>query len=124
MSRTAALDYEIAQEQVSAFGRLGKALEAALAALAEYESSNGERNATRARLVAEASDALWYFIIQREAIGLRDPRRCCATIAYPPRCKSNGRHSRPLRTLICRIFGRRCAQSEKSVLRAVILAIR
>ena len=74
MSRTAALDYEIAQEQVSAFGRLGRALEAALAALAEYERDNGERNATRARLVAEASDALWYFIVQREAIGLRDPR--------------------------------------------------
>jgi hypothetical protein len=74
MSRTAALDYEIAQEQVSAFGRLGRALEAALAALAEYERDNGERNAKRARLVAAASDALWYFIVQREAIGMRDPR--------------------------------------------------
>jgi hypothetical protein len=74
MSRTAALDYEIAQEQVSAFGRLGRALEAALAALAEYERNNGARDATRARLVAEASHALWCFIIQREAIGMRDPR--------------------------------------------------
>jgi uncharacterized protein DUF6665 len=74
MSRTAALDYEIAQEQVSAFGRLGRAPEAALAALADYDRDNGERNAARTRLVAEASDALWYFIIQREAIGLRDPR--------------------------------------------------
>ncbi len=74
MSRIAALDYEIAQEQVSAFGRLGRALETALAALAEYERDNGERDATRSRLVAEASDALWCFIVQREAIGLRDPR--------------------------------------------------
>jgi hypothetical protein len=74
MSRIAALDYEIAQEQVSAFGRVGRALEAALAALAEYERNTGERNTTRARLVAEASDALWCFIVQREAIGLRDPR--------------------------------------------------
>jgi hypothetical protein len=75
MSRTAALDYEIAQEQVAAFGRQGRALEVALAALAEYERSNGgERDATRARLIAEASHALWCFIVQREAIGLRDPK--------------------------------------------------
>ena len=32
-----ALDYEIAQEQASALGRLGRALEAALAALAAYD---------------------------------------------------------------------------------------
>jgi len=74
MERSAALDYEIAQEQVAAFGRLGRALEAALAAFAEYESGGGERNATRAKLVAEASHALWCFIVQREAIGLHDPR--------------------------------------------------
>ncbi len=30
--------------------------------------------ATRARLVAEASHALWCFIVQREAIGLRDSK--------------------------------------------------
>jgi hypothetical protein len=74
MSRIAALDYEIAQEQVSAFGRLGRALEAALATLAEYERNNGTRDAARARLVAEASHALWCYIVQREAIGMRDPR--------------------------------------------------
>jgi hypothetical protein len=73
-SRTAALDYEIAQEQVAAFGRQGRALEVALAALADYERDNGPRDATRARLVAQASDALWCFIVQREAIGLRDPK--------------------------------------------------
>jgi hypothetical protein len=74
IERNAALDYEIAQEQVAAFGRLGRALEAALAALAEYERNHGERDSTRARLVADASDALWCFVVQREAIGLRDPR--------------------------------------------------
>jgi hypothetical protein len=72
--RSAALDYEIAQEQVAAFGRLGRALETALAALAEYERCHGERNSTRASLVADASDALWCFVVQREAIGLHDPR--------------------------------------------------
>ncbi len=74
----AALDYEIAQEQASALGRLGRALEAALAALADHDMAGHEaeptRNAERKRLVREASEALWYFVVQREACGLRDPR--------------------------------------------------
>ena len=73
-SRIVALDYEIAQEQASALGRLGRALEAALAALSEYDRTDTERGAVRARLVQRASDALWRFIVQREAIGMRDPR--------------------------------------------------
>jgi hypothetical protein len=85
-THVAALGYEIAQEQASALGRLGRALEAALSALANHDSAFasvpcpaaqrvdvGER-ATRARLVQDASEALWYFIVQREACGLRDPR--------------------------------------------------
>jgi hypothetical protein len=76
----AALDYEIAQEQVAALGRIGRALEAALAALAEYDAgreTSGAPNTpdpARAKLVADASDALWCFMVQREAVGLRDPR--------------------------------------------------
>ena len=69
-----ALDYEIAQERASALGRLGRALEAALAALADYESGHATSDATRAGLVQDASDALWCFMVQREACGLRDPR--------------------------------------------------
>lgn len=72
--RGAALDYEIAQEQASALGRLGRALEAALAALLDYDRAHPEPTAMRARLVAEAGDALWCFMVQREACGLRDPR--------------------------------------------------
>ena len=69
-----ALDYEIAQERAGALGRLGRALEAALAALSDYDSSHAERDAVRAHLVADASEALWCFMVQREACGLRDPR--------------------------------------------------
>ncbi len=75
-----ALDYEIAQEQAAALGRLGRALERTLAALAEhdrlYRDDRGdlERTAKRARLVQDAGDALWCFMVQREACGLRDPR--------------------------------------------------
>ncbi len=83
-SREGALDYEIAQEQAAALGRLGRALEAALAALSSYDRVHAERGgdpvlassgaSMRAGLVQDASDALWCFIIQREACGLRDWR--------------------------------------------------
>lgn len=69
-----ALDYEIAQEQASALGRLGRSLEAALAALAEHDAAEASDNGARWQLVQQASEALWYFIVQREACGLRDPR--------------------------------------------------
>lgn len=69
-----ALDYEIAHEQASALGRLGRAFEAALGALSEYDSTHTERGAARARLVQEAGEALWCFMVQREACGLRDQR--------------------------------------------------
>jgi hypothetical protein len=74
LTQVVALDYEIAQEQASALGRLGRALEAALATLFVHEAAHPERDSERARLVQDASDALWLFIVQREACGLRDPR--------------------------------------------------
>jgi hypothetical protein len=86
MSRIAALDYEIAQEQVSAFGRLGRALETALAALAEYERDNGERNATRARLVAERATPCGALSSSARRSDCATHGRCFATIACPPRC--------------------------------------
>jgi hypothetical protein len=67
------LDYEIAQETASALGRQGRALEAALKALAEFDPADRPQPpADRASLVASAAQALWLFIVQREACGLRD----------------------------------------------------
>jgi hypothetical protein len=77
----AALEYEIAQEKAASLGRLGRGLEAALAALAAFDAQAGEEppsNSQRERrdaLVAEAGDVLWMFIVQREACGLRDSNR-------------------------------------------------
>ena len=74
------LDYEVAQEQASALGRMGRALEAALAALREFDAvhprSDAPASAREARraLVAKAGHALWMFIVQRESCGLRDSR--------------------------------------------------
>jgi hypothetical protein len=92
-SQVVAIDYEVAQEQASALGRLGRALEAALAALADFDrefvgkiayepapdqsrepGAAAKNPALRAKLVAEAGHALWCFIVQRESCGLRDPR--------------------------------------------------
>ncbi|MGH6671986.1 MAG: DUF6665 family protein [Xanthobacteraceae bacterium] len=85
-TQIAALDYEIAQEQASALGRLGRALESALSALADHDRilsfssgtparpAAGRTQAVRAKLVQDASEALWCFMVQREACGLRDPR--------------------------------------------------
>jgi hypothetical protein len=70
------LGYEIAREQASALGRLGRTLEQTLAALAAFDAGAHPAPAAgaRAELVRQASNALWCFIVQREACGLRDPR--------------------------------------------------
>src|SRR6516225_12327000 len=73
-SITDAFDYEIVQEQASALGRAGRALETALAALSEYDRNGQDAAEMRRTLVADAGDALWRFVIQRECCGLRDAR--------------------------------------------------
>jgi hypothetical protein len=74
------IEDEFAQEKASALGRLGRALEAKLAALALFDAGLGgeapspAQRQLRASLVEEASSALWHFAVQREACGLRDMR--------------------------------------------------
>jgi hypothetical protein len=71
---------EFRQERAAALGRLGRALEGSLAALARFDADHSQGRSTaecrqlRASLVAEASRALWHFVVQREACGLRDLR--------------------------------------------------
>ena len=103
------LDYEIAQETASALGRQGRALEAALAALAEFDQiERKDEPAGRARrpsLVAAAAHALWQFIVQREACGLRDtgmvvrmyrvPREVHALMGAVPPVRWSGRRAPP-----------------------------
>jgi len=66
----ATLDYEIAQEKASALGRLGRRLEAALAALAACPRTPQSDRNIRDRLVEQAGYALWLLVVQREACGL------------------------------------------------------
>jgi hypothetical protein len=78
-----ALDYERAQEQAAALGRMGRALEQTLAALTAFDAGAGEPRAARAALVRQAGDALWNFIVQREACGLRDTRQVMRDYRVP-----------------------------------------
>jgi hypothetical protein len=83
------IDSEIIQEQAFALGRLGRGLEAALATLREFDAallsppSNAART-QRAALVAQAGYALWMFVVQREACGLRDSRAVMRDYQVPP----------------------------------------
>jgi hypothetical protein len=95
--RERALGYEIAQEQAAALGRLGRALEAALAALSEHDgrhAHSGDRphqahaSAARERLLRDASNALWCFVVQREAVGLRDQRAIMREYRVPIEVKN------------------------------------
>jgi hypothetical protein len=80
-----ALGYEIAQEQAAALGRLGRTLETALAALDRHGSVGPEPAGlvARERLLRSAAYALWCFVIQREACGLRDQRLIVRDYAVP-----------------------------------------
>jgi len=87
----AVLEYEFGQEKASALGRLGRALEQAIATLAAFDAEHAASDAqpapvrqARARLVAEASLALWHYVVQREACGLRDMRQLLRDYRVPP----------------------------------------
>src|SRR5580692_2056103 len=79
----ATLEYEIAEERASALGRLGRRLEAALAALAAYPPTAISERTTRDSLVEEAGYALWLFVVQREACGLNDSSHVMQTYGVP-----------------------------------------
>jgi hypothetical protein len=83
------LNYEIAQETAAALGRMGRALEKTLATLREFDIAHPRAetppSAQQARrtLVMEAGHALWMFVVQREACGLRDSRAIMRTYGVP-----------------------------------------
>jgi hypothetical protein len=83
----AALDYELAQEKASTLGRLGRGLENAISLLAAFDAAGprgaAQDRAQRRALVAEAGHALWLFVVQREALGLRDTRQLMRDYRIP-----------------------------------------
>ena len=79
----ATLEYEIAQERVSALGRLGRRLEAALAAVAACPQTAPSERKMRDSLVEEAGYALWLFVVQREACGLNESAQVMQDYGVP-----------------------------------------
>ena len=79
----ATLQYEIAEERASALGRLGRRLEAALAALAACPRTANSDRKIRDGLVEQAGYALWLFIVQREACGLNDSTQVIRSYGVP-----------------------------------------
>jgi len=83
------LHYEIVQEQASALGRMGRTLEQALGRLREFDAVHASSHTpeamqpARRKLVLEAGHALWMFVVQREATGLRDSRHIMRTYNVP-----------------------------------------
>jgi len=86
----AALAFEIEQEKASALGRQGRRLETALALLRAYDSAHPQQTAARrsererAKLVADAGEALWYLMVQRDACGLYGNSALIADYGVPP----------------------------------------
>jgi hypothetical protein len=61
---------EIAQEKAASLSRASSRLQEAMGRLEGLDA--GTSASERAAVVAAAGEALWYYVVQREACGLRD----------------------------------------------------
>jgi len=74
---------EIAQEKAASLARISTRLQDALARLAEHDAAPAAHADPRAHLVAAAGEALWYYVIQREACGLRNVEAVLRDLRVP-----------------------------------------
>ncbi|MFL5385156.1 MAG: DUF6665 family protein [Longimicrobiaceae bacterium] len=77
------LEYELVQEKAATLSRIGRRLQAALDALAAFDAAGTADAARRDGLVAEAGEALWYYVVQREVCGLRDSEAVMRHLGVP-----------------------------------------
>jgi hypothetical protein len=84
------LQAELVQEKIANMARMGRRLEDALEALRAFDRERpggaapaAEDAAARERLVARAGEALWHFVVQREACGLRDADEVVRQMGVP-----------------------------------------
>ena len=91
----ASVQAEIAREKAVSLGRVATRLEGAIGALEAFDADPAADPGARAGLVAAAAQALWYYVVQREACGMRDvaivlhefrvPREVYVRMGMPPR---------------------------------------
>ncbi len=72
---------EIAAEKAASLGRAGRRLESALAALREPQPTANENE--RDELLDDAGEALFFYLVQREACGLRDSAEVIDAFSVP-----------------------------------------
>jgi hypothetical protein len=78
------LQYEILQEKAATLARLGRKLQAALDALTAFDADAGAGSREeRDALVAAAGEALWYFVVQREVLGIPDTEGMMRQLGVP-----------------------------------------
>jgi hypothetical protein len=80
-----ALNYEVAQEQASTLARMSRRLTDALAALARFDEARGDApgGEQREALVEQAGESLWYYVIQREVLGLGNSEGLMRELGIP-----------------------------------------
>jgi hypothetical protein len=76
------LEYELMAERADALGRHGLKVEKAIASLTGFDRDRGSAE-ERQRLLDEAADAVWAFLIQREICGLRGSRDAVRRYGIP-----------------------------------------
>ena len=91
-SALAAIEAEIREEMSSALGRVGRVIDEQVAEMARIQEALGEAGGeerealvgafNRAR--AKAQEYLFYLVVQREAMGLRDHRGVERMYPIPP----------------------------------------
>ena len=72
-------EYELQAEKAASLGRVAAKMEATCARLRELAPG-----AERDELVAEAAEYVWFYVVQREAMGWRDHREALALYQVPP----------------------------------------
>jgi hypothetical protein len=79
------LQYEIMQEKAAVLARMGRGVQRALERLEAFDAAGASADAAeRDALVAAAGEALWYFVVQREVLGLRDADAVMRELRVPP----------------------------------------
>jgi hypothetical protein len=72
-----AVQYEVAQEMAASLRRAADRLDAALGALHAHDAADREG------LLHAAGQALWYYVVQREACGFRDSESLMRELNVP-----------------------------------------
>ena len=80
------LENELKGEVATSLGLSARRLERKLDMLRKFETAGSDQSARarRERLVADAAEALWGFVVQREVLGMYDTDHVIRTFEVPP----------------------------------------